>query len=443
MQDLTAGSEGKALFYFTLPMMGAQLLQAAYSFTDSVIVGNFVGAASLGAVGVSGALIWLLNAIIGGIGNGTNILVAQYAGAERKEDVRQTAATAFWFSLLLGIAVTTLFIGSSRTILCGVLGTPPEMESEVLIYFNVYCAGIVFQMIYNVLYGVLRGLGDSKGAVFFLLVAAIVNLVLDLWFVAGLQWGVAGAAWATVLAQAGSALASALYLFKRYPQFRTVCLKHGFRKEKIILLLRFGIPVAMKSAVSSLGFLLLQRLVNSFGPASIEGFTAMNKTEGLLHIPSLCFSTALSSFTGQNLGAGKLGRIRRGYRQALLQAGGMSVVLTIGMLFFGKYLLGLFAISGDSLLRAHEHLMTIAFFLLLTTIGNVAAGLLQGAGDVKITVVASFANLGVRLLTAFVMTQTAIGFRSIYWSIPLAWLVGMLIPIWRVRSGKWKRNAVV
>lgn len=437
MQDLTVGKESRQLLWFTLPMMVSQLLQVSYSLVDGIIVGNYIGAAALGAIGICNPFVWLLNAIQNGFGAGINILAAQYFGARRQTDLHRAVTTAFFAGGVLFLALTALFELLAKPLLAGFLATPASMLPYCLPYFRLYCLGIGFQLLYNLCYGILRAFGDSKGAMLFLLVAAVTNLLLDLVLVAGLSLGVAGAALATLAAQGGSALASALYLFLRYPQIRFSFRDLSPDRQKLAALCSLGIPAMLKSAVSSIGFLFLQKLVNTFGTPSIEGFSAMNRTENLLHIPSLCFSQAISSFVGQNIGAKKPARALSGYRKTLWMANACCLCLMVLMFFLGKPLLSLFAISGESLRRAWEHLMIIACSLCLTSTGNIANGFLQGCGDVKITVVSSFANLGVRLATAFLLAPV-LSFRCIYLTIPLAWLVGMLIPLLRIRSGKWK-----
>lgn len=443
MQDLTVGNESKQLLWFTLPMMVSQLLQVSYSLVDGIIVGNFIGASALGAIGICNPFVWLLNAIQSGFGVGISIMAAQYFGANRKEDLHRAVTTAFFAGGVLFLLLTTLFEGLAQPLLAGFLATPEEMMQHCLPYFRIYCLGIGFQLLYNLCYGVLRAFGDSKGAMLFLLIAAGANLILDVLLVAVWPLGVAGAAIATIAAQGGSAAASAIYLFMRYPQMRFTLRQLRPQPEKLRMLVSLGVPAMLKSAVSSIGFLFLQKLVNSFGTPSIEGFSAMNRTENLLHIPSLCFSQAISSFAGQNIGAGKPDRALSGYHKALWMANGCCIALMVVMCFAGRPLLTLFAISGESLQRAWEHLMIIAFSLCLTSTGNIANGFLQGSGDVRATVVSSFANLGVRLLTAYLLAQTFVDYRSIYVSIPLAWLIGMLIPLIRIRSGRWKQKKIL
>lgn len=441
-RDMTTGTEWKVILSFTLPIMGASLLQTCYTLTDSIIVGNYIGPTALGAVGVSNAMTWLLLTVATGIGTGTSIACSQYFGAKRQEDIHRTASTAMLLAAGIGLAVTLLCFLFAKPLLWVFLDTPDEMKTDSYLYFVIYGCGIIFQMLYNVIYGILRAHGDSKGSLVFLLVAAILNVALDLLFVIVFGWGVTGAAVATVIAQAGSAAASAIYMWMLYPQMRFKGNKWIFDTEKLRIILKLGIPIILQTAVMAAGFIVLQRLVNSFGAPSIEGYTAMQRVESLIHIPSNSFNAAMSSFVGQNIGARKFDRIRKGYRSTIYMGGTICAVLVVLMLIFDETLLGFFNITDAALVRGVEHLDILVCFMIVSTVNNITVGLLQGAGDVKIPAVAGFVNLTVRLLTAYAMAGTVIDFRSIYYSLPPAWTIACLITAARYRSGKWRSKAI-
>jgi putative MATE family efflux protein len=441
-KNLTKGTEWKTIFIFALPMMGSGFLQVLYTFVDSVIVGNFVGPTALGAIGICGSLTWLLVGVSTGIGIGTSIVISQYIGEEKYEDVRSSASTALILAGIIGIIFTALCFLFAKPILWGPLGTPKEMQQGSYIYLVIYGSGMIFQMFYNVTYGILRAHGDSKSSLIFLLVAAILHIVLDLIFVILFKWGVAGAVSSTIISQAGSAIASFIYMWKYYPQMRFKRREWACDLTKMKIIFKLSIPIILQTEVLALGFLILQRLVNSFGPASIEGFTAMRNTEQVAYIPSNAFNAAIASFAGQNIGAKKIDRVMRGYRSTVFIAGAFSLVMTAILLIFDKPLLGLFNITDAAMVRAVGHLDLLACFMVVTTINNVTSGLLQGAGDVKIPAMASFINLSIRLVVAYAMSKTAINFRCIYYSLPPAWIAACIITVTRYRSGKWKTKAI-
>lgn len=441
-RNLTKGIEWKTILIFALPIMGSNLLQMCYNLADSIVVGNFVGPTALGAIGVTSSTTWLLLNIVTGIGTGTSIAISQYFGAKKDKDIIATASTSIIFSIGISLCITAFCFIFGRFILIDFLGTPKVMYEDSYNYFVIYGSGIIFQMIYNVVYGILRAHGNSKGSLIFLLVAAVLNVALDLLFVIVFKWGVKGAAYATVIAQAGSAIASVIYMWRLFPHLKFKANEWVFDTTKFKVILNLSIPIILQSSIIAFGFIILQRLVNSFGPASIEGYVAMNKTEQLLHIPSNAFNSAMSSFTGHNIGAGKIDRVKKGYKSTLYMGSIICAILVIFIFIFDKTLLGLFNISDDAMIRGVEHLNVVALFMIINTIHNITVGLLQGAGDVKVPAVAGFVNLSIRLIVAYSMAFTAINFRSVYLSLPPAWIAAFLITVTRYRSGKWKTKAI-
>lgn len=443
VRDMTQGREGALLLRFALPIMGAQLLQVTYSIVDAIVVGNFVSADALGAVSVPGPILWIASSMASGMGAGTNVIIAQYFGAGRREDIRTAAVTSVWLGGLVGILMTALCILTAQPLLTGFLRTPAELVGESRTYLMLFSFGFFFQMLYQVFYGITRAFGDSRAALLFLLVAAALNVALDLLFVAGLEMGVAGAALASVIANAGAALSALLYLWRRFPDLRPGPGELRPQPDKLRLVARLSGPVTLQMVVEAAGFLLLQRLVNSFGSASIEGFAAMGKTEELMHIPVVCMSTALASFVGQNMGAGKVERAQRGLRAAMGMTLGASLVLGTLIFLLDEPILSLYNITGDALLRGSEHMDVMCLMLPVFAVQQLLNGVLQGAGDVRVPVVSSFTDLFLRLAGAKLLSLTPLSFRSIYLSTPPAWLAACLISLLRYRRGVWKRTRII
>ena len=442
--NMTEGREWPVILRFSLPLMGASLLQALYSFVDSVIVGTFVGETAFGAIGLLASSIMLVNFLCTSLGNGVNIVTSQFYGAGRDQDVKETAMTAQLLGLAVSAVVILICLVGARPLISGLLRTPVIMLVYSLQYFCIYAVGLLFQFVYNVCYGILRAHGDSRGAMLFLLVAAIINVVLDLLFVVVFHLEVVGAVLATVIAQAGSAAACMRYLNKHYPEYNLLRKENRmWRREKALLIGRISLPIMLQTSVLSVGFIILQRLVNSFGAASIEGFAAEQKVESFIHIIPSAFSSAMASFTGQNIGAARPDRVRRGFRHTVLVAVGISAVIAAFMIAFDTQLLSIFHISEEGLARGAAHLDLLVIFMLPNSAYTIAAGLLQGAGDVKITAVSSFINLAIRVISAYLMALTWISYRSIWWSLPLAWSVTCIINLARYKSGVWEHKSVV
>lgn len=442
-RDMTTGTEWKALLWFSLPIMGSNFLQFLYNLADSIIVGKFVNSTAFGAVGTTSALIWLVVSACTGLGAGTSIAVSQYFGSRDEQKIKETVSSVFLLSTGLGILMTGILILLARPILLLLLQTPENMLPYSTSYFVIYCLGILFQLIYNVTCGILRAHGDSGGALLFLFISAVLNVALDCLFVIVFHWGVAGAAAATVIAQFACACAAVLYMKKLFPDLMP-SKKHLTQwKPRCATVIHLSIPIMLQSMVTALGFLVLQRLVNSFGENSIEGYAAMQKIEQISHIPSISLNVAISSFVGQNIGARKLERVRKGYRSAIIMGVASTIVISVFVLIFDQQLLSLFNITGESMRRGREHLDLLMLFIWVSTITNITTGFLQGAGDVKVPAASGFVNLGIRLILSYVLAGTAVGFRCFYVSMPPAWLITSLFVVWRYRSGKWENYSLV
>jgi len=442
-RDLTVGSERKVLIEYALPLMGATFLQVLYSFADSLIVARYVGATAFGAVGLLSAVVMLLNSSCTSVGAGVSIITSQFFGAGKEQDVREAVSTGLVLSMSLSLLIVVLMLGLSRWLVVGLLGTPSNMQAYSLVYLRLYVIGLLFQMLYQVTYGILRAHGDSKGAMLFLLISAVLNIGLDLLFVKTFQMEVMGAALATVIAQAGAAAAALIYLVRHLPHLSPFRRKNFLlRREKGMLITKMALPMFCQSAIHSIGFIILQRLCNSFGQASIEGYAAMQKIESFIHIVPNALNTAMAGFSGQNIGAGKPKRIVKGYRFAVVVGLCFCVVLATVMIIYDRPLLSIFNISEEGLIRGCQHLDILVIFMLFNTAGPITAGLLQGAGDVRVTAVASFVNLFIRVSSAYLMAGTFVGYRCIFWSLPPAWVAAFLIIYLRYRSGIWKTKAV-
>lgn len=443
---MTYGREWTTILFFALPIMGSDLLQALYNLADGVIVGNFIGPAALGAIGITAPMMWLLLSFCASIGTGTSIVVAQLYGAGRQEDIRASVRAAYALSLMVGLSLMLLCFVLARPLVWNFLAAPAEMRETSVLYFRIYAAGLLFQMFYNVTYGILRAHGDSRGGLFFLMIAAVLNVLMDFLAIVVLGWGVAGAAIATIFSQACCAVASMLYLVCFFPELRVgfsiVSIKR-VDPGKVLTIVKVASPIVAQAAILSIGFAVMQRFVNAFGRASIEGYTSMCKIEELAHIPSNGFYSAVSAFVGQNIGAGKIARAKRGYRAALKMGGVITLVIAIGVGLFSEQMLTMFNISGESLRRGWEHLILLMIFIPVMMTANITSGFLQGSGDVRIPAVASFANLSVRLVGTYLMADTFIDFRSVYASMPFAWITGCLIVLLRYRSGRWRGAKLV
>ena len=441
-KDMTQGKEWKLILSFTLPLIGGNLLQQVYSLTDGLIVGNFAGQNALAAVGTSSPVTFLLLALAMGLTNGVGIMAAQFYGAKDDDSFRKNLSTACFTLLGLSIIITALGLILSRPIMAGLLKVEDVILEDSITYLRIYCVGLIFQFAYNAMAAILRSIGDSRSTMYFLLISTVLNIVLDLLFVK--PWGVAGVAWATVIAQAVSAVASVIYLFKKVSVASFQRGDFGFHKNMFTTSLRLGIPTSIQQCSVGLGMVLMQRLINSFGVDVIAAISAAMKLESFAMVPIMMFYMGLSNFTGQNMGAGKIDRIRRGYRQSLVMALVACGLIVALILFGGPYAVLLYNMSETANAVAIEYMQTMAIFFLVFCIMYVTNGVLQGSGDVAYPTAASMTSLTVRVIIANIMaTIPFIGYRSVFWSIPVGWVMGTAIVVIRYLTGKWQHKSVV
>ena len=317
-KDLTRGTPWKLIVQFALPIMAGNLLQQLYNTADTIIVGNFNGQQALSAVGACASLTVLFTALAIGFSIGAGVLISQYFGASREQELRQYAATAIVLMLAMGLLMSLIGVCSARFLLARALGTPEALLPLTLLYFRIYAAGLVFQFGYNIAAALLRALGDSKATLYFLLVSSVLNVVLDLVFVAGLGMGVAGAAIATVISQIASCVIGFAYMHRRYALLRFSLRELRMDLKTAGRILQVGAPMAIQQSIVSCGFLFLQRLVNYYGESMIASYTVASRMENILMIPIIGIQNTMATFAGQNMGAQRPDRVSKGLGQGVL-----------------------------------------------------------------------------------------------------------------------------
>ena len=442
MRNLTEGNETKEIILFALPMLIGNVFQQLYNMVDSIVVGQFVGKQALAAVGSSFSVLFLMIALIMGVTMGFTILIAQYFGARDKVRVRAVVDTAyivlFWAALVLSIlgVLAVPFI-------LRLLRIPADVAPEAGTYLRILFAGSLATFGYNGVAAILRGLGDSKTPLYLLIAATFVNIALDLLFVVSFGWGVAGVAWATIIAQGFSFLGALVILNKRNEYIRISVRDLRFNPELFRLSLKLGIPSGIQQTLVASGMMVLTRVVNVFGTDVMAGFSAASRLDTFAMMPTMNLGMAVSTFVGQNLGAGKPERVRRGHSSALLVGLGISVTIGVIVIAFGPALISLFTPDAEVIRIGARYLLIVGAFYALFTIMFVNNGVLRGAGDVMIPMVNTLLALWlVRIPTAIVLSSW-MGPDGIWWSIPAGWLMGAVFSSWYYRTGRWKTKAVV
>lgn len=421
---MTEGKPLRLIFSFALPLMIGNVFQQLYTVVDTMVVGQVLGVNALAALGASDWLNWMMLSIIQGFAQGFSILMAQEFGAGHIKRLRKVVGNAVCLSAVCA-AVLLIFGEAIVFPVLRLLQTPNEIIGQSALYLRIMFAGIPVVMAYNLLASILRALGDGKAPLHAMIVAAVINIVLDLLFVIGFQWGIAGAAAATVIAQ----LSSSVYCYMHIRKVEVLALsREDFRWERDLdwKLIILGLPMAFQNAIISVGGMIVQTVVNGFGVIFIAGFTATNKLYGVLEVAATSYGYAMITYAGQNLGAGKIERIKKGMKAAILIAIATAALIAVCMLVFGHEILGCF-ISGTreevemTMNIAYHYLAIMSVCLPILYILHVVRSALQGMGDTLLPMVSGIVEFIMRTGTA-VLLPMAIGEEGIFYAEILAWM---------------------
>jgi putative MATE family efflux protein len=443
MKDLTSGNEARVILMFSLPMLLGNIFQQLYNTVDSMVVGRHLGKEALAAVGASFPIVFLLTALTMGISMGSTILIAQYYGAKDMGRVKKTIDTTFIFLFFAALAVTLAGLLLSNSIL-HFLKVPEDVLPKARTYLNIILLGSIVMFGYNTISAILRGLGDSKTPLYFLILSTLVNIGLDLLFVISFEWGVAGAAWATVIAQGVSFMTALWHLKRRFEIFHIDVRNMQFDRETLGLSVKIGLPSGIQQTLVSVGMLSLQSLVNGFGKDALAAYTVAGRLDSFASMPAMNLSAALSAFTGQNLGANKPERIRKGYQASLFMACIISLALTVVALTFKESLIAVFNTDPEVLSIGGRYLSIVSLFYIPFAAMFVTNGLLRGAGATMTTMTFTMiSQLIVRVPAAYFLSKRLMSPDGIWWAIPTGWIAGLSLSVSYYLTGKWKEKVIV
>lgn len=441
MADLTTGNETKRIVTFAVPMLIGNVFQQFYTMVDSIILGQGVGKEALGATGASFPILFLMVAVTWGVTTGATIMISQFYGAKDFDNLSRTKETAFIFLLVASFSATVIGIAFSESIL-RLMRTPEAILPHALAYLRIMFAGMVFLFGYATVSAILRGLGDAKRPLYFLIIASILNILLDLLFVLVFRWGIAGAAWATVIAQ-GVSLAIGLGYMQRQEHLRTEFTKIRFDFGLFKKMLKIGVPSGVRNSLVSLGIVAVTRIVNPFGTNVVAGFTAASRIDSFAMLPGMTLSMAVSTFVGQNLGAGRADRVQRGFRAAMVVGVGISLVISAILIVFRTGLIGLFNPDAGVIRNGAAYLTVVSSFYVVFAALSVTAGVLLGAGDTMAEMIFTLVALWAVRIPAAALLSRAFGTVGIWWSIPAAWVIGFVGRYTYYLTGRWKHKVVV
>ena len=427
MNELTNGNEFKTILFFSLPFFVGNLFQQLYNVVDSIVVGNFLGKESLAAVGFSYQINSLLVILSMGITMGTSILVSKCIGKKEFERVKKLMDTGIMFSLLLSIVITVLGIIFCNSIL-RVFRMPHETLDMADTYLKIIFIGVIPTFAYNTLTNILRGMGDSKTSTNILVIAMVLNIILDITFVAVVHMGIAGAAIATVISQFFSWIACLLYMNYKYPEFRINMAKLKFEKKELVDSLKLGIPAMIQQVFICIGFLSIQYMINGFGTDCIAAYTAASKIDSFAEMPALNLGKAITNFIAQNLGAGKKDRVKKGSKAAFIMCTVISVVISIIIIAVPGVFIRMFTKDLAVIKIGNGYLRIVAGFYLVFGLMQLINGILLGYGKTVMPMIASILSLCLlQVPVAIFLSKTTFGYRGIWIAAPIGWNGGLII----------------
>ena len=438
--SLTQGSIFKCMLLFALPVFLGNLFQQFYNAFDSWCVGNYIGADALAAVGSSGSLIFMMVSFFNGLSMGAGVVIARHFGAKEHGAMEKAIHTAIAFGLVTGLVLTAAGVGFTPTILRW-MGTPREVLPQSIQYFRWYFVGAIFIVMYNIFVGILHAVGDSRHPLYYLMFSTVVNIGLDMLFVAVLGFGVGAAAIATTISQGISAALCCIHLMRIDAPYRVSPRKIRFDWKSLREIIRFGLPSGVQNSVISIANVVVQANINSFGKAAMAGCAAYSKLEGFAFLPVMCFTQALSTFVGQNLGAHQHERVKKGVWFGL----GCSCILAevVGLVSYlcAPQLIGLFNDAPEVVAFGSQHMQTICLFYCLLAFSHCLAAVMRGAGKATVpmfTMLACWCVIRVSYITVavkFVNKLTTVSF-----AYPITWTLSSIVLFIYFMKADWIHN---
>lgn len=448
--DMTEGNSVRQIIKFMIPMLIGNVFQQLYNTVDSIIVGKYIGDNALASVGSAGPVVNLLLVLFIGISVGAGIMVSQYFGARQRENLSKAIGCCITMTFAASLLVM-IFAPLLAMPLLKILNTPNEIIEWCDGYLRILFLGVAGSAYYNILSGVLRGLGDSVSALLYLIIATILNIGLDIYFVANLDMGVPGVALATVIAQGISAVLAFMRLRGKKDCFDLKAAYLFPEKKHFRELIRLGLPSGVTQAIFSLSMVIVQSLTNSFGAMCIATNVIVMRIDGFVMMPAFSFGSAMTTFSGQNIGAGKMDRVEEGAKKGTLVAMATSAVITILILVFGKYLMALFTNTQELIDQSYHMMMILGVGYIAMEVTQCLQGIMRGAGDTMAPMwLSMISTVIIRVPLAYLMTWMTRSpenphgqFYMMFVSLLITWLIGAAMTVAVYRTGRWKRKALI
>ena len=440
--NLTEGSIVGGLIAFAIPLFLGQLLQQFYNMADAWVVGNFASNDAFAAVSLASNLSFVVIGLFNGIAIGGGVVISRYYGAKDEEQTNLAIHTNLLFGILAGILSTVAGLLFVPTLLKW-MNTPESVMPHALDYFNMYFAGVSTVIMYNTCMSIMRAVGDSVRPLYYLLISSVVNVVLDVLFVAVFGWGAGGAAFATVIAQGISVLLCLIRMCSGKDEIKIQLSYFKFDKSAMVKIIRQGLPGGIQNTVNSIGNMVVQSCIYTFGAFAISGYGAFHKVEGIAFLPIMSMCMALPTFVSQNLGAGEVARAKKGSFIGIFMGCVFAEVMGLFLYFMSPYLIGMFVNSPEAIAYGVGHGKTVAFFLFLLGFTHCAAGALRGCGKAMIPMVTLLVCwCGIRILYVTTALKFFPVFQTISWAYPLTWGLSAVILLVCLLRLDWKNARV-
>lgn len=440
---MTVGSPARHIIKFTLPLLLGNLFQQLYNMVDSIVVGNFVGEDALAAVGACGSTNFLFFSLSSGLAIGIGIIVAQFFGAGDERNVRNTIANSIY--VLWGAAITVSLIGIVFCpALLRLLQTPETVIGNSVIYMRTTCSGILFIATYNGVAAILRALGDSKTPLYFLIVSSIVNVVLDLVFVLVFNWGVFGVAFATIIAQATSAISCIIYAYHKVEYFKLTREQLKMQPQIIANSFKIGVPIAMQNSMIAVSCMVLQGVVNTFGETVMAAYTVIGRIEQVVQQPYMSLGSALTTYSGQNMGAGQIDRVKKGFRQGTLMVLVFSMCMLPIAYLLGEQIVGIFVNDPEVIAIGAKAIRINSLCYFGLGMIYVPRAVLNGCGDTGFAMINGITEVICRVAFSLILTRVPfLGYWGIWLTTGLTWTFTGVVCVIRYLKGKWREKSIV
>ena len=439
-KDLTVGNPQTVLFKFCMPLFGSIIFQQLYNIADSLVAGKFIGENALAAVGNSYEITLIFIAFAFGCNMGCSVIVSKLFGAKDFKGMKTAVYTACIFSAIVCAVLMLIGVGGSGALL-HLIRTPDEVFADSKLYLDIYAWGLPFVFFYNIATGIFSALGDSKTPFYFLAVSSLSNIAVDIWFVTAFQMGVAGVAWATFLCQGISCILAMVVVFLRLAKIEGKEKAPIFDAQILKQIIIIAVPSTLQQSFISLGNIAIQSIINGFGAPVMAGYSAAVKLNNLVITSFTTLANGISNYTAQNLGAKKLDRIRQGFGVGVKLVWTLSLPLFLLYFFGGNIVLKLFldAPTQTALHTGIMYLRILSPFYFVVSAKLVADGILRGAGMMKNFMIATFTDLILRVVLAFVFSKSALGATGIWCAWPIGWCVATVLSIRFYLHGPWKK----